>query len=292
MHGPIDTMHYRVLTPEEKSVIINKNTEAPFSGKFDNFFGKGDYLCKQCGALLFKSVDKFNSGCGWASFDNAVKGSVKYIPDPDGMRTEIECAHCGGHLGHVFYGEKFTPKNTRYCVNSLSMDFIPDKSTKQATEDTTYFAGGCFWGVQYYMERDPGVTSTTAGYMGDKLPNPTYEEVSSHSTDFAETVRVIFNPSKTTFEKVAKYFFDIHDPTQVNRQGPDVGKNYRSEIFYTKPAQKQTAEMLIGLLKNKGYKVATLVEPATKFWKAEEYHQDYDKKNNETPYCHVYVERF
>ena len=287
-----DSTHYRTLTPEEKKVIIDKETEMPFTGKFDSFFGKGTYLCKRCDAVLFKSVDKFNSNCGWASFDNGVKGAIKYVPDPDGMRTEIECANCGAHLGHVFYGEKFTPKNTRYCVNSISMIFVPENSTKQATTDTAYFAGGCFWGVQYYMEKDKGVKSTTVGYMGDNSSNPTYEDVSSHTTHFAETVQVIFDPTKTTFETVAKYFFDIHDPTQINRQGPDVGENYRSEIFYTHPEQKQTAEKLIGLLEAKGLKVATLVKPATKFWKAEEYHQHYYAKENGTPYCHRFVNRF
>jgi methionine-R-sulfoxide reductase len=115
------------LTDEEKAVIVGKQTEAPFSGEYDEFFQKGMYVCRQCGNPLYSSEAKFKSGCGWPSFDDEAKGSVKRIPDPDGMRTEIVCARCGGHLGHVFLGEGYTQKDTRHCVNSLSIKFIPDK---------------------------------------------------------------------------------------------------------------------------------------------------------------------
>jgi len=125
------TMQYKKLTAEEERVIVNKGTEYPFTGKYVNTTTKGVYTCKRCGTPLFTSKDKFPSECGWPSFDDAIPGAVKQTPDADGMRTEITCNHCGAHLGHVFTGEHMTAKDTRYCVNSISMDFIPADSTKK-----------------------------------------------------------------------------------------------------------------------------------------------------------------
>ena len=278
------------LTKEEERVIINKGTEMPFTGKYTDEFAKGTYICKQCNASLYKSDSKFHSGCGWPSFDDEIKGAVTKVPDADGRRTEIICSNCHAHLGHVFYGEGLTDKDTRHCVNSISMIFVPDKI--QTKIDKAIFAGGCFWGVEYYFQHAKGVISTQVGYTGGFKENPTYKEVCGHATGHVEALEVTFDPSQITYEELTKLFFEIHDPTQANGQGNDVGPQYLSEIFYFDDAQKVTAEKLIGLLQLKGLKVATQLKKATKFWPAEDYHQQYYEKEGGTPYCHRRVTRF
>ena len=178
----INGQHMRSLTPEEKRVIIDKGTEYPFTGIYTNHKEKGTYHCKQCDAPLYRSADKFDSGCGWPSFDDEIKGAVKRFKDADGRRTEIVCAACGAHLGHVFEGEGFTSKDTRHCVNSISLVFRKDQATTPAKTETAIFAGGCFWGVEHLLKRVDGVLSVESGYIGGKTPNPTYEEVCSHTT--------------------------------------------------------------------------------------------------------------
>lgn len=280
----------RPLSPEEKLVIIDKGTERPFTGKYNKFEGTGTYSCRQCGAALYRSTDKFDSGCGWPSFDDEIDGAVSRTLDKDGRRTEITCAKCGGHLGHVFEGEGLTTNNIRHCVNSVSIEFAP--AEQQQKIDTAIFAGGCFWGVEHLMQQQAGVVSVESGYIGGKIANPTYQQVSSGTTGHIEAVRVIYDPSKVSYETLTKLFFEIHDPTQVDRQGLDHGEQYRSEIFYTNPAQKATAQKLITTLKSKGYKVATLLRPATEFYVAEDYHQDYYTRKGTQPYCHSYTKRF
>lgn len=126
----VEQTGYNPLSPEERWIIEQKGTEPPFSGEYDAFFGEGTYVCRRCNAELYRSVDKFDAHCGWPAFDKEIPGAVKRLPDPDGFRTEIQCASCGGHLGHVFMGEGFTPTNTRHCVNSLSMRFVPAGSAQ------------------------------------------------------------------------------------------------------------------------------------------------------------------
>lgn len=286
------TMIFNTLTPEEERVIIGKGTERPFTGKYlDNKEG-GTYTCKRCDEPLYRSDDKFDSQCGWPSFDDEIEGAVKRLPDSDGIRVEIVCANCGGHLGHVFEGERFTDKNIRHCVNSVSLGFIADDKKTDGVTERAIFAGGCFWGVEYYIEKHPGVLSVTSGYIGGHTKNPTYEEVCSKTTGHAEAVEVIYDPTKTDYEALARLFFEIHDPTQVDRQGPDIGEQYRSEVFYVDDEQKQIAEKLIQILKGKGYEVATKVTKATEFYTAEKYHQDYYINKGTLPYCHGYTKRF
>ncbi len=284
-----DSMNYKKLSPEEENVIINKGTERPFTGKYYKTFDKGVYVCKRCGKPLYRSSDKFESECGWPSFDDEIKGAVTRTLDADGRRTEITCNNCGAHLGHVFIGEHLTQKDTRHCVNSISLEFIPDDEKKT---DTAIFAGGCFWGVEYYMQKSKGVISTEVGYIGGHKDNPTYADVCTHTTGHAEAIRIVFNPSQITYEDLAKLFFEIHDPTQVDRQGPDVGDQYRSEVFFLDDLQKETALNLISILKGKGYKVATKVTKASTFWKAEDYHQQYYTHKGSMPYCHRYEKKF
>jgi methionine-R-sulfoxide reductase/methionine-S-sulfoxide reductase len=283
-------MIYNKLTPEEENVIINKGTERPYTGEYYQNKEKGTYICKRCDAPLYNSGDKFDSECGWPSFDDEIPGAVRRQLDADGMRTEILCANCGAHLGHVFEGEGLTAKNTRHCVNSISMKFIP--SGKEAKTDTAVFAGGCFWGMEYFFKKAEGVKSTSVGYTGGHKDNPTYKEVCEGTTGHIEATEVVFDPSKISFEEVAKLFFELHDPTQVDRQGPDIGEQYRSVVFFRNDEQKKTAEKLIGILKDKGLNVATQVVKASAFWKAEDYHQDYYNKKGGTPYCHGYTKRF
>jgi peptide methionine sulfoxide reductase msrA/msrB len=283
-------MKYNELTPEEENVIVDKGTERPFSGEYWDHKEEGTYMCKRCNAPLYQSEDKFDSQCGWPSFDDEIPGAVKRIPDADGVRTEILCTNCGAHLGHVFLGEGFTDKNVRHCVNSISMDFSPAETDAEAQK--AYFAGGCFWGMEYYFQKMDGVISTRVGYMGGQKEEPTYAEVCSDNTGHAEAIEVVFDPSKTTFEDVARYFFEIHDPTQVDRQGPDIGEQYRSAVFYANEEQKQISRKLIDILEKKGFRIATELSEAGTFWEAEKYHQDYYLKNGHQPYCHSYVKRF
>lgn len=284
-------MSFNKLTPEEERVIVHKGTEAPFSGKYYQNKEKGSYLCRRCDAPLFYSTHKFDSGCGWPSFDDAIAGAVKEIPDADGRRTEIVCAKCGAHLGHVFLHEGLTPKNVRHCVNSVSLQFQPEAKLETKTEKAI-FAGGCFWGVEYHFGKVKGVLSAKSGYIGGLTDHPTYKEVCSGKTGHAEAVEIAFDPALVSYETLAKLFFEIHDPGQVNRQGPDIGTQYRSAVFYADEEQKRVAEKLIAELKTKGYNVVTTVEKAGTFWEAEGYHQDYYEKNGHQPYCHVYQKRF
>jgi peptide methionine sulfoxide reductase msrA/msrB len=174
-------------------------------------------------------------------------------------------------------------------VNSISLLFVPADRVKLGR---ALFAGGCFWGVEYWFEQQPGVLSATSGYTGGTTENPTYESLHAHGTGHAEAVEVLYDPVRVSYETLAKLFFEIHDPTQANGQGPDIGPQYHSAIFYLDEEQKAIAERLIAELQARGCAVVTEVRPAARFWPAESYHQDYYARKGSQPYCHVYTKRF
>lgn len=154
------------------------------------------------------------------------------------------------------------------------------------------FAGGCFWGVEHFMQSQPGVLEVTSGYTGGTVEAPSYQQVKTGTTGHYEAVRVTYDPAQVDYETLAKLFFEIHDPTQADGQGPDIGSQYRSAVFYQTPQQKQIAEKLIAQLKAKGYGVQTQLFPLQTFWPAEEYHQNYYERKGTQPYCHLRVKRF
>lgn len=284
------TLKTKSLPPAILTIIKNKGTEQPFTGEYNNFGESGTYLCRQCGLALFRSNTKFHSGCGWPSFDAEIKNAIARQTDADGKRTEILCARCHAHLGHVFTGEQFTDKNIRHCVNSVSLDFVADRQVQDTEE--AIFAAGCFWGVEYYFKQLPGVLKTEVGYTGGQQANPSYKAICSGTTGHYEAVRVLYDSSKINYENIAKFFFEIHDPTQTSGQGPDHGEQYLSVIFYYDDAQQQTALKLIDQLEKIGYKIATKCLPVQTFWRAEIAHQDYYTRTGKQPYCHRYEKKF
>ena len=286
----MDNKSYNKLSAEEERVVVNKGTEAPFSGEYNDFFEEGSYHCRRCNTRLYRSDDKFESRCGWPSFDDEIDGAIKRQKDADGRRTEMLCANCGAHLGHIFEGEGLTDKNIRHCVNSISLIFIPCKKESHIAE--AYFAGGCFWGVEHLFEHKDGVISAVSGYMGGSMKNPSYEDVCHGDTSHLEVVKVTYDPTKINYEELTKFFFEIHDPTQAYGQGPDIGEHYTSAIFYSNEDEKKTIHKLIDILIKKGYEIVTLALPVVTFWEAEEYHQNYYDKKKQQPYCHMYQKKF
>ena len=284
------------LSPESYRVTQKAGTEPPFCGNLLDNKKDGTYLCVVCGLPLFSSEHKFDSGTGWPSFFREVDPDhVKREVDRSlGMeRIEIECVRCGAHLGHVF-SDGPRPTGERHCLNSASLTFlekgapVPPES-RPVKAETAYFAAGCFWGVQHWFSRGPGVLEATSGYMQGRTEKPTYREVCDGDTGHAETVKVVYDANRVTYRRLVEAFFAMHDPTQKDRQGPDVGEQYRSGIWTVGAEQEKAArEVLAELAARKAYgvrEIVTIVEPAKTFWPAEEYHQEYLAKNGAA--CHV-----
>lgn len=278
------------LTPFVRRIMLGKGTEAPHSGQYNGLEASGTFLCRRCGLALFRANSQFSSGCGWPSFDTNIKDAVQELPDADGKRREILCQRCDGHLGHVFHGEHFTHNNTRHCVNAASLDFVED-STVIDTEEAIV-AGGCFWGVEHFLKLLPGVLQVYSGYIGGHIPEPRYNEVCEGNTGHYEAVRVLFDKNKIDYQSVIKRFFEIHDPSQGNGQGPDIGQQYQSAVFCYNDEQKAAVNQLIQQLKQRHYSVATKILEMAIFWQAEDYHQDYYAKHQKLPYCHRPEPRF
>ncbi|MDA3850237.1 MAG: bifunctional methionine sulfoxide reductase B/A protein [Spirochaetaceae bacterium] len=274
------------LSPSQLDIIEHSGTEAPWTGELLENHVEGTYICTRCKAPLYLSDSKFNSESGWPSFDDEIDGAV--TRQSDGFRTEIICNSCGAHLGHVFDNEGFTAKNTRHCVNSQSLEFVP----AQGEVGRAVFAGGCFWGVEHLYKSLEGVVDTTVGYSGGNLAYPTYRDVLGHDTGHYEVIEVVYDTSIIDFESIAKFFFEIHDPTQTDGQGPDIGEQYLSVVFYQNETQREITENLIEQLEEKGYDIATQFKPSVAFWPAEVYHQDYYELKGTQPYCHSYTKRF
>lgn len=280
----------KILTPEQFRVTRTKGTEAPFSGSCATGRAGGIYRCVCCGTDLFAVRAKFESGTGWPSFGEPVS-DLNILSREDtslGMRrTEVACTRCGAHLGHVF-DDGPRPTCLRYCTNAAALVFTPVTKPPRLPEHAL-FAAGCFWGVEAVFRGCKGVIAVTVGYSGGTHSNPTYEDVCTGKTGHAETARIEYDPSVVSYRELLDAFWKMHDPTTLNRQGPDAGTQYRSAIFYYTDDQRRAAEASKQTLAATGpFKdaIVTEITPAGPFYPAEEYHQRYFEKHGGGAACH------
>jgi peptide methionine sulfoxide reductase msrA/msrB len=313
---PSDDELKKRLTPMQYRVTQDDGTEPPFKNEYWDNKKHGIYVDVVSGEPLFASLDKFDSGTGWPSFtrplepDNLITHEDRTL----GMvRAEVRSKHAGSHLGHVF-PDGPAPTGLRYCINSAALRFVPvDQLAEAGYEEyltlfekalgsgtsvskkdsgkrqTALLAGGCFWGMEDILRNIPGVVDTEVGYTGGSTPHATYRQLKTGTTGHAEAIRVVFDPERLSYEELLGTFFRMHDPTTRNRQGNDVGSQYRSAIFTLDDEQRRIAHAVKAKVEASGKwkrPIVTEIVPASDFWPAEEVHQDYLVKNPGGYTCH------